>query len=152
MPHYHENRFQVVFIKMEIPRLDGTDALGWIFKISHFFYFHNTAEEKWISIACFYLDGAALRWYQWIFYKSQLTSWINFLYALQLCFGPSQFNDPQGALFKLIQTATVREYQTQFENGSTQIIGLPPHFLLSYFISGLKPHIRGKYKPYNLYH
>lgn len=25
--------------KMDIPRFDGTNALGWIFKINHFFYF-----------------------------------------------------------------------------------------------------------------
>lgn len=50
--------------KMEIPRLNGSDPLGWIFKINHFFNFHNIEEEQHISIASFYLDGPALNWYQ----------------------------------------------------------------------------------------
>lgn len=62
------------------------------------------AEEQRIPIASFYLDGPALSWYQWMFYNNQLTSWTNFLHALQLRFGPLQFDDLEGALFKLTQT------------------------------------------------
>lgn len=126
---------------MDIPRFDGNDALGWIFKINHFFNFHNTQEEQRISIASFYLDGPALNWFQWMYNNNQLTSWPNFLHALRLRFAPSQFEDPTGALFKLNQTTTVTEYQTQFELLSNRVIGLPHNFLLSCFISGLKPHI-----------
>jgi len=52
------------------------------------------------------------------------------------------YDDPKGALFKLRQTTTVKEYQTQFETLVNRIIGLPPQFYLSCFISGLKPAIR----------
>lgn len=47
--------------------------------------------------------------------NNQLTSWTNFLHSFRIPFAPSQFDDPQGALFKLQQTTVVREYQTQFE-------------------------------------
>lgn len=47
---------------MGIPRFDGPDALGWNFKINHFFNFHNTPEDQGISIS-FYMDGSALNWY-----------------------------------------------------------------------------------------
>lgn len=47
-------------LKMEIPRFDGTDPLGWIFKITHFFNFHKTPEEQRISISSSYIDGPAL--------------------------------------------------------------------------------------------
>lgn len=77
-----------------------------------------------------------------MFYNNQLTSWPNFLHALQFHFGPSQFDDPQGALFKITQTSIVWEYQTQFESTATRVIGLLPHFSLTCFISELKPHIR----------
>jgi len=41
-----------------------------------------------------------------------------------------------------VPTTTVREYQTQFESLANRIVGLPPSFYLSCFISGLKPEIR----------
>lgn len=76
--HQPQQSFIKTPFKMDIPRFDGTDALGWIFKIDHFFNFHNTQEEQRISIASFYLDGPALNWYQWMYNNNQLTSWTNF--------------------------------------------------------------------------
>jgi hypothetical protein len=32
-------------IKMDIPRFDGSDPMGWIFKINQFFYYHLTPDE-----------------------------------------------------------------------------------------------------------
>lgn len=63
--------------------------------------------------------------------NNQLMSWSTSLYE-----------DPKGALFKLCQTTSVKEYQTQFEMLANRIIGLPPPFYLSCFIFGLKPSIR----------
>jgi len=33
-------------MKLDIPRFDGTDAPGWIFKITQFFDFHRTPEDQ----------------------------------------------------------------------------------------------------------
>lgn len=127
---------------MEMPRFKSTNILGWIFRIHHFFNFHNAQEEQWISVASFCLDGPALNWYQWIYNNNELTLWPNFFHALRIHFAPSQFDDPNGALFKLTQTTTVWEYQTQFEALSNRVVGLPNNFLLSCFIYGLKPNIK----------
>lgn len=70
---------------------------------------HNTAEEQRLQIASFYLDGQVLSWYQWMFYNNQLNPWANFLHALQLHFGPTHFDDPGGAFFKLTQTSTIKD-------------------------------------------
>lgn len=64
------------------------------------------------------------------------------LNSLKIRFAPSQFDDPEGALFKLTQTSTVCEYQCQFETLSNRVTGLPHHFLSHCFISRLKAHIR----------
>lgn len=72
----------------------------------------------------------------------QLTSWPIFLHALQTRFTPSQYEDPTGALFKLTQNTTMHSYLSEFEDLENRVIGLPPHFLLSWFISGLSPEIR----------
>ncbi|MCH81628.1 hypothetical protein A2U01_0002419, partial [Trifolium medium] len=88
------------------------------------------------------MEGDALAWFQWMHSNHQLLSWTGFLNALETRFAPSMYEDPQGSLFKLCQTSTVREYQTQFETLANRITGLPPQFYLSCFISGLKPAIR----------
>ena len=52
--------------KLDVPRFDGYVPLGWIFKISQFFDYQATLVEDRITVASFYLDGAALSWFQWM--------------------------------------------------------------------------------------
>ena len=47
------------------------------------------------------------------------------------------YDNPKGALFKLTQRGTVNEYLTEIERLANRVVGLPPPFLLSCFISGL---------------
>ena len=61
-------------IRLDVPRFDGSDPMGWLFKISQFFDFHHTPLEHRITITSFYLDGEALAWYQWMHSNQQLTS------------------------------------------------------------------------------
>jgi hypothetical protein len=71
-PHRH-------ILKLDVPRFNGADPHGWIFKITQFFAYHNTPEEERITVASFYLDGAALAWYQWMYRNGQIVSWDQFL-------------------------------------------------------------------------
>lgn len=129
-------------MKLEVPRFDGEDPMGWIFKISQFFDYQRTPEEERITVASFYMDGPALSWYQWMFRNGLITSWHGLLQALESRFAPSFYDDPKGALFKLSQKGSVNEYLTEFERLANRIVGLPASFLLSCFISGLSPEIR----------
>jgi hypothetical protein len=106
-PH---NPFTNTTIKLDIPRFDGSDPLGWIFKISQFFEFHHTPEDQRIRMASFYMEGEALTWYQWMHSNQQLLNWPMFVQALEMRFAPSQYEDLRGALFKLCQTGSVKEY------------------------------------------
>ena len=129
--------------------------MSWIFKINQFFDFHQTPEEQRLRIASFYMEGEALTWFQWMHSNGQLLSWPMFLHALDLRFAPSLYDDPKGALFKLCQTTSVANYQTTFESLANRIVGLPPQFYLSCFISGLKPAIRREvqaFQPISLSH
>jgi hypothetical protein len=129
-------------MKLDVPKFDGTDAMGWIFKISQFFDFHNTPEQDRLTVAFFYMDGPALGWFQWMHSNNQLTSWFAFLQALETRFAPSYYDDPSSALFKVTQRSTVNQYLTEFERLANRIVGLPPRFLLTCFISGLSLEIR----------
>ena len=88
-------------VKIDIPRFDGRDPLGWIFKITQLFQYQNTPEEERIIVASLYLDSAALSWYQWMFNNGLITPWNGFLQALESRFAPTFYEDPKGALFKL---------------------------------------------------
>ena len=129
-------------MKLEVPRFDGTEPLGWIFKINQYFEYHNTPDKDRLTIASFYMEVRALAWFQYMTTNAQFTSWAAFLQALQTRFAPSQYDDPIGMLFKLTQTSTVADYLSEFETLANRIIGLPPTFLLACFISGLAPEIR----------
>ena len=129
-------------IKIDVPRFDGSDPSGWIFKITQYFEYHSTPEAERLTITAFYMDGCALAWFQWMNNNGQFTSWPAFLQAVQTRFAPSQYEDPTSVLFKLTQRGTVAQYLAEFEELANRIVGLPPPFLLSCFVSGLSPDIR----------
>ena len=109
---------------------------------SQFFDYQGTPKDDRIMVASFYLDGAALSWFQWMFRNGFITLWPALLQATESRFAPSIYDDPRGALFKLTQRGTVTEYLTEFEKLANRITSLSPSVLLSCFISGLSQEIR----------
>lgn len=126
-------------IKLEVPRFDGQDPMGWIFKISQFFDYQGVPNHERLIVGLFYMEGPTLCWYQWMSRNGFLTLWSTMLQALESCFAPSFYENPQGALFKLQQCSTVKDYLTEFERLANQIVSLAPPFLLSCFVSDLNP-------------
>ena len=61
-------------MKLEVPRFDGTEPLGWIFKINQYFEYHNTPDKDRLTIASFYMEGRALAWFQYMTSNAQFTS------------------------------------------------------------------------------
>ncbi|KAH1209699.1 hypothetical protein GmHk_15G044153 [Glycine max] len=47
-------------MKLDVPCFDGTDPLGWIFKINQFFEYHATLDHERLTIASFYMDSHVL--------------------------------------------------------------------------------------------
>ncbi|BAT78412.1 hypothetical protein VIGAN_02108600, partial [Vigna angularis var. angularis] len=43
-------------LKFDLPSFNGEDALGWIFKITQFFDYHQTPPDQRTQIASFYLE------------------------------------------------------------------------------------------------
>ena len=142
VPHPHSSSTATIHkLKLDVPRFDGTNPLGWIFKINQFFDYHSTPAHERLTIASFYIEGRALAWFQWMSSNGQLTSWSVFLQALQTYFAQSPYDDPTRALFKLTQKGYVAAYLSEFEELANRVISLPQPFLLSCFISGLSPDI-----------
>ena len=95
------SRSSVHRLKLEVPRFDGMDPAGWIFKIWQFFEYHATPEHESLTIASFYMEGKALARFQWMYRNGQLTSWPAFLHALHTRFSSSTYEDPTSMLCKL---------------------------------------------------
>jgi len=129
-------------LKFDLPNFNGSDALGWIFKVTQFFYYHQTPIAQRTHISSFYLEGPALAWFQWMSNNNLLTSWDTFLRALELRFASSTFDDPIASLCKLTQTTTLHDYLFEFETLANRISHYPQSFYLSFFLSSLKPHLR----------
>lgn len=129
-------------MRLEIPKFDGTDPKSWVFKIEEFFNFHETPASLWLRIISFHMEGKASAWYQWMKGSNLLTTWPDFLSNVRQRFGSSVYEDHQGNLSKLSQTSTVAEFQTEFEELMNLITGIPEHLLISFFIAGLRPHLR----------
>lgn len=75
----------------------------------------------------FLLRRTSIMLVQLMFSNNKLTSWTNFVHALQIHFSQSHFDDPHGALCKLTETTTIRDYHTRFELLSNRVIRLPLH-------------------------
>jgi len=129
------------WMKLDVPRFDGSDAIGWIFKITQFFEYHTTPDHERLMITLFYMEGQALAWFQWMHQNGQLSSWPAFLHALHSRFTSTTYEDPIGLLCKFQQRTTVNNYPSEFEALANRIIGLPSSMALSCFISGLTPTI-----------
>lgn len=50
-------------LKLDVPRFDGSDPSGWVFKISQFFEYHAIPDSERLTIASFYMDRPALAWF-----------------------------------------------------------------------------------------
>jgi len=147
--------FPPLRMKLDVPCFDGANAMSWIFKISQFFNYQGTPNNDRLQVASFYLDGPALSWFQWMHSNNQMSSWSDFLQALEMPFTLSFYEDPRRALFKLTQQGTVNSYLSEFESLANRIVGLPPPFLLSCFVSSLSLDIRREVQalqPFSLIH
>ena len=65
-PHSPSTNPVLSRMKLEVPRFDGFDPLGWTFKISQFFEYHATPKPERLVIASFAMEGPALAWFQWL--------------------------------------------------------------------------------------
>ncbi|GKE20425.1 retrotransposon-related protein [Tanacetum coccineum] len=66
-----------------------------------------------------------------------INTWARFEESVRNCFGPSKYEDPNGALSKLLQLGTVKNYQREFEKLMNQAMDIPDSLLISFYISGL---------------
>lgn len=100
--HDHgRNLFQTRNVKLEFPRFDGSHALEWLFKANQFFDYYATPDQDRLTIAAVHMDQSVVPWFQMLQRTKPFQSWSALSRAIELEFGPSAFDRPRAALFKL---------------------------------------------------
>ncbi|GJU14570.1 ty3-gypsy retrotransposon protein [Tanacetum coccineum] len=98
-------------MRLDVPKFTGADPDAWLFAIQEYFTLLNTPADQRLRIVGFNLEGAAAEWFRWMSRNGLITDWDRFVENVRDRFGPSKFEDPQGALSKLLQLGTVEDYQ-----------------------------------------
>ncbi|GKD69577.1 hypothetical protein Tco_1323667, partial [Tanacetum coccineum] len=97
-------------IRLDVPKFSGINPKSWIFAINEYFLLLNTPAEQRLRIVGFNLEGAAAEWFRWMSRNGLITTWDRFEESVKNHFGPSKYEDPQGALSKLLHLGMVEEY------------------------------------------
>ena len=97
-------------LKLEVPRFDGSDPNGWLFRVEAFFDYHGTPDDLRLQIVSFHLEGRAATWFQWASRNNLLASWPEFVTTVRHHFGPAIFEDFEGNLLKLTQNGSVSDF------------------------------------------
>ena len=98
---------------LDFPRFNVDNPTRWIYRAEQYFSLHNTFDANKVSLTSFHLEHEALQWFCWYIKAHVEPNWTDFCQLLLQRFGHSSFDDFIGALTKLCQTWTVREYQTE---------------------------------------
>ncbi|MCH99336.1 hypothetical protein A2U01_0020348, partial [Trifolium medium] len=125
-------------VKLEFPRFDGSHALEWLFRAGQFFDYYNTADPERLTIASVHFDQTVIPWYQMLQRANPFLSWQELSRAVELEFGPSEFERPRASLFKLAQTGSLDDYYLEFTSLANRSTCLTPDAFLDCFISGLQ--------------
>ncbi|KAF5466832.1 hypothetical protein F2P56_016722, partial [Juglans regia] len=138
----HNTDIQPRPIRLDFPVFHGDNPHGWLFKVNHFFTYHNTLPQHKLRLVSLHMEGKALVWFQDLEESGTINSWEAFVKALVIRFGPTTYDDPMEQLAKLSQKGSVDDYKTEFEALSNRLRGLSEIYKLSCFLSGLKDDIR----------
>jgi hypothetical protein len=137
-------------LRLEFPCFNGEDPDSWCYKADQFFEFDDIPEGQRLSLTAFHMEGKALSWFQALRSSNNLSSWSEFLIAIQVRFGKGSYDDPMETLSKLKQTGSLEEYKTQFEVLASRVLRLIDSHKLSMFLGvGLRDDIRGLVRMFN---
>nr|GEV72106.1 retrotransposon-related protein [Tanacetum cinerariifolium] len=74
-----------------------------------------------------------------------ITTWARFEESMRNCFGPSKYEDPNGALSKLLQLGTFKDYQQEFEKLMDWATDIPDSLHIFFYIFRLKLHLQREF-------
>ncbi|GMI93353.1 hypothetical protein HRI_003004600 [Hibiscus trionum] len=131
-------------VQVELPLFTGEDPEEWLASAHDFFKFYGTEDHHRVTMASFRMTGTARKWFRWMQRQRQLAGWAHLVDAIRKRFLVMEIESPAGQLSKLLQSSTVAEYQSRFEDLALRTSNLPEEFLLDCFTSGLRADIKNE--------
>jgi len=104
------------------------------------------SEDQKLDLVAVNLEGKSLAWFQLLEKTEPALDWLSLSTAIQLQFGPSQFDNPREELLKLRQTSSVANYFEAFNDLAARAYGMDDALLLDCFVGGLHPELRREVK------
>lgn len=135
-------RTHFVAREMIFPTFNGEDMDGWLYKVKHYFMFHNIPNEQRIHMATLKMEGVALKWLLWIDKDGNLMSWSDFMVDVLKRFGQNEVLVSVGRLNKLVHTELVKDYQSCLELMTTKVHGMSKNIMKEIYIAWLSPVIQ----------
>ncbi|GJW16251.1 hypothetical protein Tco_0020384 [Tanacetum coccineum] len=122
-------------MRLDVPKFNGADPESWIFSITEYFVLLNTptADGGRVQLGRCGCRMVLVDDKEWL-----ITDRDRFVESVKSHFGPSKYEDPQGALLKLLQLGAVEYYQREFEKLLNRVMDISDSLLISFYISGLK--------------
>jgi hypothetical protein len=136
-------------LRLEFPTFNRDDPDSWCYWAEQFFDFYDVHEGRKLKITAFYMEGKALSWFKALSNTNSLSTWDEFVLAMQVRFGKGSYDDPMENLSKLKQTGLLEEYKTQFELLANRVLRLSDSYKLSMFLGGLRDDIRVPVRMFN---
>jgi len=134
-------------MKVDFPGFSGEeDVTQWIYRAEPFFSFYNISEDQKLDLIAVSLEGRALAWFQIYEKTDSVSTWLDISTALQMHFGPSQFENPCEKLLKLKQNSSVKSYFDVFNELAARTYGMDDTLLLDCFVGGLHPELKREVK------
>jgi hypothetical protein len=94
-------------VRVDFPKFDGCDPVGWIYRANKFFYFHRIPYNQMLMLASIQMEGKALVWYPDMDMAGALPNWEVFTHALMERFGLTCNDDPMEAITRLKKVPSV---------------------------------------------
>lgn len=144
---HHDQGGRPQMPKMPFPRFDGEQPRIWRDKCYDYFRAFNISATLWLTTATLHMDGNAAIWLQAYKQRHTLSTWPQFIMAVEAEFGGDDQRRSLKALLALKQTGSVEEYQREFQTLVYQVSMYNPNydenFFIAQFIKGLKAELRG---------
>ncbi|GKD06305.1 ankyrin repeat-containing protein, partial [Tanacetum coccineum] len=137
-----QQNFEHRMRKLKMPIFEGDDAHGWIYRVERYFEVQGVIRRERLRAAALCLEGEALAWYKWYEQQEPFESWDHLKEELLDRFQFTKEGDLYQQFLSIVQTGTLREYQSLFEKLAGQLTGMSEKVLYSTFIKGLKSKIR----------
>ncbi|KAK4271779.1 hypothetical protein QN277_020420 [Acacia crassicarpa] len=111
------------FIRMEFPRFQRSDVIGWIQECERYFELEGIPDNERVQLARKNLDEKGYIWDLAFMEEKQglAVSWLEYTHALRVRFG-SPYDSPMADVKRLYQTGSLDGYKDDYKKGQDSYI------------------------------